>query len=45
MIESVIIDWIMRIGNSLRAMNGLEPLTIEQAKEIYKEFRARILKG
>ena len=45
MIESVIIDWIMRIGNSLRVMNGLEPLSIEQAKEVYKEFRVRILKG
>ena len=45
MIESVIIDWIMRIGNPLRIMKGLEPLTLEQAKEIYAEFMARILKG
>ena len=44
MIESVIIDWIMRIGNSIRAMNGLEPLTIEQAKEIYKAFYDMVLK-
>ena len=44
MIEAVIIDWIMWIGNSHRAMNGLKPLTIEQAKEIYKAFYDMVLK-